>query len=45
MNKKIRVMIVDDHGMVRQGLSTFLSLHDDIEVIGVASGGVETLEN
>ncbi len=45
MSEKIRVMIVDDHGMVRQGLSTFLSLHDDIEIVGTASGGSETLEN
>lgn len=44
MSEKIRVMIVDDHGMVRQGLSTFLSLHDDLEIVGIASGGSETLE-
>jgi len=43
MSRKIRVMIVDDHGMVRQGLSTFLSLHDDLEIIGVASSGQETI--
>lgn len=44
MTTKIRVMIVDDHGMVRQGLSTFLSLHDDIDVVGTASGGEETIK-
>ena len=43
MTDKIRVMIVDDHGMVRQGLSTFLSLHEDITIVGVASGGEETI--
>ena len=30
----ISVLIVDDHGVVRQGLQTFLDLMDDIEVIG-----------
>ena len=43
MTDKIRVMIVDDHGMVRQGLSTFLRLHDDLEIVGVASSGEEAL--
>lgn len=44
MKNPIRVMIVDDHGMVRQGLSTFLGLHDDIQIVGVASSGEETLQ-
>jgi len=44
MTDKIRVMLVDDHAMVRQGLSTFLMLHDDIEIVGMASGGTEALE-
>jgi DNA-binding NarL/FixJ family response regulator len=35
----IGVMIVDDHAIVRSGLSTFLSLHDDIRLVSVASGG------
>src|SRR5829696_8007973 len=38
---KIRVLITDDHEMVRHGLRTFLSLHDDIEVIGEAASGAE----
>lgn len=40
----IRVMLVDDHAMVRQGLQTFLSLHDDIEVVGTAASGKEAVE-
>lgn len=40
----IRVMLVDDHAMVRQGLQTFLSLHDDIEVVGTAASGNEAVE-
>lgn len=30
---KVRVLIADDHEMVRRGLRTFLDLHDDIEVV------------
>ncbi len=44
LGNKIRVILVDDHAMVRQGLSTFLSLHDDIELVGMASNGIEALE-
>ena len=39
----ISVLIVDDHGVVRQGLQTFLDLMDDIEVIGQANNGVEAI--
>src|SRR3989304_4800308 len=45
---KIRVLIVDDHAMVRQGLRTFLELQDNsdlpIEVVGEATNGVEAAE-
>jgi two-component system, NarL family, response regulator LiaR len=37
----IRVMIVDDHEMVRSGLATFLLAYDDLELVGEASGGAE----
>ena len=37
------MLIVDDHGVVRQGLQTFLDLMDDIEVIGQANNGVEAI--
>jgi NarL family two-component system response regulator LiaR len=40
---KIRVLIVDDHGIVRQGLRTYLELLDDIEVIGEAENGTEAV--
>jgi len=46
--EKIRVLIVDDHAMVRQGLQTFLELQDNsalpIEVIGEAANGIEAVE-
>jgi DNA-binding NarL/FixJ family response regulator len=37
----IRVLIVDDHAVVRSGLRVFLDLQDDIEVVGEASDGSE----
>ena len=39
----IRVMLVDDHQMVRNGLATFLLVHDDLELVGQASDGEEAL--
>lgn len=46
--EKIRVLIVDDHAMVRQGLRTFLELQDasalPIEVVGEAVNGVQAVE-
>ena len=40
----IRVLIADDQPVVRQGLRTFLELHDDIEVVGEAEDGERALE-
>ena len=39
----IRVLITDDHRMVRDGLKVFLSVYDDIEVIAEARGGEEAV--
>jgi DNA-binding NarL/FixJ family response regulator len=39
----IRVLITDDHGVVRQGLRMFLSLDPDIQVVGEAQDGQEAL--
>ena len=39
----IRILITDDHGVVRQGLRMFLSLEPDLEVVGEASNGREAL--
>ncbi len=41
--ERIRVMIVDDHAMVRSGLSAFLLAFDDLEFAGEASGGEEAV--
>jgi NarL family two-component system response regulator LiaR len=40
----IRVLIVDDHAVVREGLRTFLELQDGIDVVGEADDGVQALE-
>lgn len=40
----IRVLIVDDHSVVRQGLRSFLERHADIEIVGEAGGGTEAVE-
>ncbi len=40
----IRVVLADDHAVVRQGLRTFLDLQDDIEVIAEASDGAEAVD-
>lgn len=39
MSDRIRVLIADDHEIVRQGLTTFLELQEDIEVVGQAADG------
>ncbi|MGR6913047.1 response regulator [[Actinomadura] parvosata] len=40
----IRVLIADDHPVVRQGLRTFLDLQDDITVVGEAGDGAQAVE-
>jgi DNA-binding NarL/FixJ family response regulator len=40
----IRVLIVDDHAVVREGLRTFLELQDGIEVVGEAGDGAAALD-
>lgn len=41
--KPIRVMLVDDHAVVRSGLSAFLMVFDDLELVGEASNGKEAI--
>jgi DNA-binding NarL/FixJ family response regulator len=40
-SSRIRVLIVDDHAVVRMGLRVFFDLQDDIEVVGEAADGSE----
>jgi len=42
--KKIRIMIADDHPILREGLKAFLGLSNNMEVVGDASTGKEVLE-
>ncbi len=41
--KPIRVMLVDDHAVVRSGLKAFLMVFDDMELVGEASNGQEAV--
>ena len=43
-DQAIRVLLVDDHAMVRRGMRDFLDLHDDIEVVGEAVDGMDAVE-
>lgn len=43
MNEKIAIILADDHPMVRKGLTAFLATAQDIEVMAVASSGVEAV--
>jgi len=42
-SKPIRVMLVDDHAVVRSGLGAFLLAFDDLELVGEAGGGEEAV--
>lgn len=44
MADEIRVLIADDHAVVRQGLKTYLQLIDGIDVVGEAADGSEAIE-
>ncbi len=37
-SQSIRVLLVDDHMMVRRGLATFLQIFDDLELVGKSDG-------
>ncbi|HYX10815.1 MAG TPA: response regulator, partial [Candidatus Acidoferrum sp.] len=42
--ERIRVVVVDDHAVVRSGLLAFLEGENDLEVVGAAEGGAEALD-
>jgi DNA-binding NarL/FixJ family response regulator len=44
MTDSIRVLIVDDHAVVREGLRAFLAIQDGLEIVGEASDGEEAVE-
>jgi NarL family two-component system response regulator LiaR len=41
--ERIRVMVVDDHAMIREGLAFFLDAFEELELVGQASSGDEAL--
>ena len=43
MSQKIRVMLVDDHAIVRKGIAALLATEPDFEVVGEASDGAEAI--
>jgi len=45
MSNKIRILVVDDHAVVRKGLQALISSDDDMEVVGEAVNGVEAVES
>ena len=44
MNKVIRVILADDHPVVRRGVAAIIDIEDDIEVVGAAANGEEALK-
>ena len=42
--KPIRILLVDDHGLMRLGLTTLMKYHKDLSVIGGADNGKEAVE-
>ena len=44
MADRIRVLLVDDHKVVRKGLRIFFSVTEDVEVVGEARNGAEAIE-
>ena len=42
--KKIGVLLIDDHALVRQGLRMFIEMQSDMQVLGEGSNGIEAVE-
>lgn len=40
---KIKILVADDHALLREGIIAILKLHDDVEVVGEASDGVDAI--
>lgn len=44
MQRKTRILLVDDHAVVRSGFRLIINQHEDLEVIGEAGGGIEAVK-
>ncbi|MDP3879952.1 MAG: response regulator transcription factor [Dehalococcoidales bacterium] len=42
--EKIKILVVDDHALMREGIRALLGLHEDIEIVGEASEGKEAFD-
>jgi two-component system response regulator NreC len=42
--QKIKIMVVDDHAVLCDGIRTLISLHDDLKIVGEASDGKEAVK-
>ena len=45
MDKRQRILIVDDNPNIREGLRSLLSSHQDFEIVGVAGDGLEAVQS
>jgi DNA-binding NarL/FixJ family response regulator len=43
LNERIRIVIIDDHDLVREGLRSVLARHDDLEVVGEAASAADAI--
>ncbi len=41
---KVKILIVDDHALLREGIRALLGVHDEIEIVGEASDGNEAIQ-
>mgnify|MGYP001203868624 CR=1 FL=1 len=41
---KIKILVADDHALLREGIIAILKLHDDVEVVGEASDGMDAIQ-
>lgn len=44
MSEPVRLVLVDDQHLMREGLATILSVHDDLEIVGQAGDGQEAID-
>jgi DNA-binding NarL/FixJ family response regulator len=41
---RIKILVADDHALLREGIIAILKLHDDVEVVGEASDGMDAIQ-
>ena len=44
MKKSIRILVADDHNIVRKGIKVLLAMEKDMQVVGEAENGLEAVE-